>query len=118
MSRRTDSQLLDDIRKAARRAMTYVSGMSYETFIEDTKTQDAVIRNIEIIGEASKKLSQSARAKYPGVPWKQMAGSRDRLIHDYFGVNIDIVWQIAHAELPKALGILDPNGGSQENGGV
>jgi uncharacterized protein with HEPN domain len=87
--------------------MTYVGGMSYEAFIVDTLIQDAVIRNIEIIGEATKKLSQSARAKYPGVPWKQMAGSRDRLFHDYFGVNIDIVWQIAHEELPRVLEILD-----------
>ena len=113
MSRRTDTELVDDILGAAQRVMTYVSGMSYDTFVADTKTQDAVIRNIEIIGEAAKNLSQSARAKLPEVPWRQMAGSRDRLIHDYSGVNIDIVWQIAHVELPRVLKML---GGSDHGG--
>jgi len=66
--------------------------------------------NIEIIGEATKKLSSSARAKYPDISWKQMAGSRDRLIHDYFGVNIDIVWQITQEELPRLLDTLGLDG--------
>jgi uncharacterized protein with HEPN domain len=60
-------------------------------------------------------LSQSARAKYPD---KQMAGSRDRLIHQYFGVNIDIVWQVAHVELPRVLNMLGASGDSEENGDV
>ncbi|MDQ7794977.1 MAG: DUF86 domain-containing protein [bacterium] len=82
MSERPDSQLLADIRKAANRAVKYVAGLAYGTFLADTLIQDAVIRNVEIIGEAAKKLSSSARARYPDIPWKQMAGSRDRLIHD------------------------------------
>ncbi len=106
MSRRTDSELLEDIVSAVQRVLTYVPGMSYDGFVRDNKTQDAVIRNIEIIGEATKKLSEAARGKFPEVPWKQMAGSRDRLIHDYSGVNIDIVWQIAHLELPRILRLL------------
>jgi len=69
----------------------------------DTKTQDAVIRNLEIIGEATKNLSGELRTKYPDLPWKGMAGVRDRLIHDYFGVNLDIVWQIITAELPEVV---------------
>ena len=69
----------------------------------DMKTQDAVIRNLEIIGEATKNLSAELRAKYPELPWKGMAGVRDRLIHDYFGVNLDIVWQIITAELPEVV---------------
>ena len=67
----------------------------------DTKTQDAVIRNLEILGEAAKNLSDPLRSQYPGIPWKSMAGVRDRLIHHYFGVNLDIVWQIATIELPQ-----------------
>ena len=118
MSRRTDTELVDDILGAAQRVMTYVSGMSYDTFVADTKTQDAVIRNIEIIGEAAKNLSQSARAKLPEVPWRQMAGSRDRLIHDYSGVNIDIVWQIAHSDLPRVLKMLGGSGHSDGGGSV
>ena len=101
MSKRTDRDFLSDIREAIHRISTYVAGMSYETFVADTKTQDAVIRNLEIIGEATKNLSEQLRTKYPDIPWKSMAGVRDRLIHHYFGVNLDIVWQIATIELPQ-----------------
>ena len=69
--------------------------------MKDTKTQDAVIRNMEILGEAAKNLSEDFRAAHPNVPWKNMAGARDRLIHHYFGVNLDIVWQIVSTELSK-----------------
>jgi uncharacterized protein with HEPN domain len=74
--------------------------MTYERFLADIKTQDAVIRNLEIIGEATKSLSTGLREKHPDVPWKGMAGVRDRLIHHYFGVNLDIVWDIVAVELP------------------
>ena len=65
------------------------------------KTQDAVIRNIEIIGEAVKKLSEEIRLEYSSIPWKAIAGTRDRLIHGYFGVNIDIVWDISTKDLSE-----------------
>lgn len=80
MSSRTDSQLIGDILKAAKRVLVYVAGMSYDSFITDTKTQDAVIRNIEIIGEAVKGLSQEARDNYPEVPWRQIRKSLDTLM--------------------------------------
>ncbi|NLG79711.1 MAG: DUF86 domain-containing protein [Firmicutes bacterium] len=101
MSRRADSDLLSDIEEAVRRIACYVAGMTYDEFLDDVKTQDAVVRNLEVIGEAAKNLSQDLREKYPDVPWKGMAGVRDRLIHHYFGVNLDIVWQIATQELPE-----------------
>lgn len=81
--------------------LSYTAGMTYEAFLADEKTQDAVIRNLEVVGEATKKLSATLRAKYPDIPWKSMAGVRDRLIHHYFGVNLDIVWAIVTVELPK-----------------
>ena len=74
--------------------------MGYEEFLADLKTQDAVVRTLEIVGEATKRLSSETREHYSTVPWKNMAGARDRLIHDYFGVNFDIVWQIVRDELP------------------
>ena len=103
MSERSDQDLLSDIQEAAQRIATYTAGMMYDAFLGDTKTQDAVIRNLEIIGEATKNLSSELRAKYPDLPWKGMAGVRDRLIHDYFGANLDIVWQIITAELPEVV---------------
>jgi uncharacterized protein with HEPN domain len=107
MSKRTDQEALSDIREALQRITTYVAGMTYESFVADPKTQDAVVRNLEILGEATKNLSDELRAKYSSVPWKNMAGARDRLIHHYFGTNLDIVWQIATVELPKVASQLE-----------
>ena len=101
MSKRADRELLSDIHEAIQRISTYLVGVEYDSFAKDTKTQDAVIRNLEILGEATKNLSEEFRAAHIGVPWKSMAGARDRLIHHYFGVNLDIVWQIVSTELPK-----------------
>ncbi len=118
MSERTDSDFLSDIQKAVRRIKAYTSAMAYDRFLADVKTQDAVIRNLEIIGEATKSLSAQLRIKYPDMPWKGMAGVGDRLIHHYFGVNLDIVWDIVEVELPllesqiKEI-LQDDEGGSQ-----
>ena len=101
MSNRGDEDLLGDMQEAIRRITTYTGEMSYHTFLNDTRTQDAVIRNLEIIGEAAKNISAELRMKHPDLPCTDMARVRDRLIHRYFGVNLDIVWQIAREELPK-----------------
>ncbi|MBI3943611.1 MAG: DUF86 domain-containing protein [Chloroflexi bacterium] len=100
MSERTDVDYLGDIQEAIRRIATYTAGMTYESFLADIKTQDAVIRNLEIIGEAAKNLSAELVRKHSNIPWKSMAGVRDRLIHHYFGINFDIVWRIVTQELP------------------
>jgi len=100
MSERTDNEFLADIKEAMQRIIMYTSGMAYETFVADIKTQDAVIRNLEILGEATKNLSEEFSADHADIPWKSMAATRDRLIHHYFGVNLDIVWQIVIEELP------------------
>jgi uncharacterized protein with HEPN domain len=101
MSEGADGDFLSGIQEAVRRIEVYTAATTYEAFLADIRTQDAVIRNLEIIGEATKNLSAGLRARYAQVPWKGMAGVRDRLIHHYFGVNLDIVWQIATAELPE-----------------
>lgn len=100
MSERAEIEFVNDILEAVQRISRYLGGLSYDDFRRDTKTQDAVIRNIEVIGEAAKGVTEEWRAKHPHIPWKSMAGMRDRLIHHYFGVNLDIVWQVASEELP------------------
>lgn len=100
MSKRTDTAVIQDIKESINRILSYTSNMDYDDFLQDHKTQDAVIRNIEILGEATKLLTDETKKNYPDIPWKDIAGTRDKLIHDYFGVNIDIVWDIAQNEMP------------------
>ena len=100
MSKRQDFELLCDIKEAVQRISTYIGKLSYDGFIKDKKTQDAVVRSLEIIGEAAKNLSLELKKKRRDIPWKGLAGLRDRLIHQYFGVNFDIVWKIIKQELP------------------
>lgn len=103
MSERNDIDLIRDIAESVARISLYTLNMEYEEFRKDKKTQDAVIRNIEIRGEATKKLSEDMRKDYPNIPWKNIAGTRDKLIHNYFGVNIDIIWSIVQIEIPSLL---------------
>ena len=107
MSERDLRAFLQDILVAGRRIGGYIEGLSYESFRKDFKTQDAVIRNLEIIGEAAKNIPGAERARYPELPWKGMAGMRDRLIHAYFGVNLDIVWAVITGELPPILPVIE-----------
>jgi uncharacterized protein with HEPN domain len=100
MSKRDDEAILQDMREAVQRIILYTSNMEYSTFLQDFKTQDAVIRNVEILGEAAKLLSHETKIKYPAMPWKDIANTRDKLIHHYFGVNVDIIWDIAKNEIP------------------
>lgn len=75
------------------KGISFTHGISLSEFSEDDKTQFAVIRAIEIIGEASKKVPKEIKAQYSEIPWKDISGMRDKLIHDYFGVNIEVVWK-------------------------
>jgi uncharacterized protein with HEPN domain len=90
-----------------RRIAQYTAEMTYEGFLRETIVQDAVVRNLTIIGEATKRLSPDFRRAHPEIPWRNMAGMRDRLTHDYFGINYDIVWAVAHDEVPTLLRHLD-----------
>ena len=103
MSKRRDLDCLNDIQEAIRRILTYTADLTYKQFMEDIKTQDAVVRNLEIIGEATKNLSVNARKSQAKVPWKELMGMRDKMIHHYFGINYDIVWTIAKDELASLL---------------
>ncbi|MBU0999117.1 DUF86 domain-containing protein [Patescibacteria group bacterium] len=79
----------------------YTKKISRDKFFQTTQTQDAVVRRLEIIGEAVKNLPATFRNKYPDIPWKKIAGMRDVLIHEYFGVDLRLVWRIAKKDLPE-----------------
>lgn len=97
---RTSLHYLHDIHEAAGRIKKYTAGMSPEEFSADNKTQDAVIRNFEIIGEASKNIPQDLKDRYPAVEWRQVAGLRDVMAHRYYRVDLDILWEIIHTKIP------------------
>jgi uncharacterized protein with HEPN domain len=101
---RTSSDYLEDILDAATKVASFVAGMTYEQFASDEKTVYAVIHCFEIIGEATKRVPQSVKDTYLKVPWREMAGMRDKLVHDYFGVNLTLVWLAATDDLPELEG--------------
>jgi uncharacterized protein with HEPN domain len=84
---------IEDIIVAIESIEAYTKGLTFEGFAGDKKTVDAVIRNFEVIGEATKNVPLAVRREYPKVPWRDMAGMRDKLIHGYFGVQLEVVWK-------------------------
>ena len=89
-----------DIQEAAQNISQFIAGMTWAQFAQDQKTIYAVVRAFEIIGEAAKKVPLSVRKRHAKVPWKQMAGMRDKLIHEYFGVNYQVLWKTAQEDIP------------------
>jgi len=92
---------LDDILEAIDKIVDFTSGLSARQFSEDVKTFDAVVRNLEVIGEAAKNVPDNVRAKSPAFDWRKVAGLRDILIHHYFGLDADIIWDIVQNKLPQ-----------------
>ena len=86
---------LDDILTAIKDVEEFTRGMNYDTFADDKKTINAVIRSLEILGEAAKRIPTTFRQKHPDIPWSKMAGMRDVLIHDYMDVDVRTVWKVA-----------------------
>jgi uncharacterized protein with HEPN domain len=103
-----DKALLDDIRRAALEASGFVAGMGEAAFYKDTKTQKAVEREFEIMGEAARSLSEAARQAFPHVPFKSMIGMRNILAHDYGRVDPKELWATVHQSLPAMLAELKP----------
>jgi uncharacterized protein with HEPN domain len=106
MSRNT-ALYVKDILQSMRDAQEFVLGLSYEDFGRDKKTFSAVIRAIEVIGEAAKNIPESIRMKYPAVPWKEMAGMRDKVIHFYFGIDQEAVWLVVKDRIPSIVPLLE-----------
>jgi uncharacterized protein with HEPN domain len=94
MSKRSPQLLLEDIIESANKVLAYTRGLSYEQFLADSKTVDAVIRNFEIIGEAANRLPDEIRDRFPNIDWQRIRGFRNRIVHDYMGIDYKIVWLI------------------------
>ena len=99
MSRRPMDFLIEDIWEAIRKIRRYIEGMTDEEFKKDEKTADAVVRNLEIIGEATNRLPDDFKVQHPDIEWAQIVGLRHRIVHGYFGVDLDIVWHIIQRDL-------------------
>ena len=105
MSGRVYIDYINDICESLMKCLEFTDGMDYEQFAEDDKTAFAVIRALEIVGEAVKQIPDNLRIKYPAVPWREMAGMRDILIHQYFGVNLAVIWETVIRDIPEILPI-------------
>lgn len=103
MSKRDNSLLIKDIIESGNKVLSYIGTMSFEEFIADSKTVDAVIRNFEVIGEASNRLTEAYKEQNSEVDWQNLRGFRNRIVHDYMGIDYSIVWQIKEHYLPLLL---------------
>ncbi len=107
MSKREPKLLISDILESARKVLSYTAGQSFEEFKSDDKTVDAVIRNFEIIGEAANRLPDQFKASFPEIEWLRIHGFRNRIVHDYFGIDYSIVWTIKENFLPLMIAQLE-----------
>jgi uncharacterized protein with HEPN domain len=100
MKKREFSDYVQDILNSMEEVEEFTKGITHNEFVNDRKTVNAVIRSLEVLGEAAKKIPERIKTKYPQVPWKRMSGMRDKLIHEYFGVDLEKVWLVVKEELP------------------
>lgn len=100
---RTNIDYVQDIVDELHRILKFTKKKSYESFSKDDKTIYAVIRSFEIIGEAAKKIPQNITGEFPDIPWKRMSGMRDKLIHEYFGVDIKTLWKTIQKRVPETI---------------
>ena len=101
MSERNLLLFLNDILKCIQKIQKYTKGKSYDDFIKDELLVDGIVRNLEVIGEAVKNIPADFRKKYPTVEWKKIAGLRDILIHEYFGIDYELLWDIVKNKIPE-----------------
>ncbi len=98
---------INDVLNSISEVEDFTRGMNYASFIRDRRTVNAVIRSLEVMGEAARQIPEEIRRKYPDLPWKRMAGMRDKLIHEYTGVDLETVWDVITEELPPLKPLLE-----------
>ena len=103
-----DLSLLADMLVSARRVIQYTQGIDQNTFRADVQLQDAVVHRLQIIGEASRRVSESFRTAHPQVPWTRIVGMRHRLVHDYLRTDLDIVWEVSSVHVPELIRLIEP----------
>lgn len=101
MSRRDWTLFVADMLEACDKIDTYTSGMDFEAFCADTRTVDAVVRNLEIIGEASNGIPEDQKRLRPNIDWRAIKGLRNRIVHEYFGLSLAVIWAIVQTDLPE-----------------
>jgi len=103
MSKREPSLLIEDMIESANKILNYTQNLTYEQFVKDSRTVDAVIRNFEIIGEAANRLPDEFKEQHDTIDWHRIRGFRNRIVHHYFGIDYKIVWTIREAYLPELI---------------
>lgn len=101
MSKRDTKLYLEDIREATAHIESYTHGLSFEEFKNDPKTIDAVVRNFEIMGEAAAHLTDEFKETHPEIPWSRVAGMRNKIAHEYFGIDSEIIWKTIQEDIPR-----------------
>lgn len=99
--RKTVKHYLDDLYESINKIEEYILNTSEETFSINTQIQDSILHRIQLIGEIVKRIPEEYKMKYPSIPWKEIAGTRDNIVHDYDGIDLSIVWDIATTYIPK-----------------
>lgn len=101
MSKRDARLLLQDMLESLEKIERYTAGLTFERFAQDDRTVDAVVRNLEVIGEVARQIPSEVRERYPEVPWRRVIGLRNVVVHEYFAVDVEIVWTVVRQSLPE-----------------
>ena len=98
---------IKDILECINKIENFVGEMSFDEFMRDEKTKSAVVRELEVMGEATKNIPKSIREKYKNLPWSQIAKTRDKIIHFYFGVDYEVIWEVVKKRLPEIKAVIE-----------
>ena len=107
MSKRDNILLLQDMMESSNKILSYTKGFDLDKFLSDDKTADAVVRNFEIIGEAANRIDPDFKLDNPQIDWRKLRGFRNRIVHDYFGIDYNIVWSIIENDIDELIFQLD-----------